>query len=97
MILTISVLVKVGEFLWKLREKKEALSESSVGKLTEAVEQNTFATKHLDLRLSSLEKSLSELPKFKTDIRRFYIAVKALAGDKWPEIRKAIMEENELL
>ncbi len=93
-ILTIQLLVKLGEFLWHLQMKKETLSEAAIKKLTQAVEENTFAAKHLDMRINSLEKALGDLPKFKTDIRRFYTAVKSLAGDKWPAIKKEILEDD---
>jgi hypothetical protein len=93
-LLTIQILVKVGEFLWDVKKEKEALSDNSVQLLTKAVEENTTATKHLDSRLGNLEKSVSELPKFKTDIRRFYAAIKEVAGDKWPAIRDEIMKDD---
>lgn len=93
-LLTLMVLLKVAEFLWNLREKKESMSEAAIKNLTQAVEANTKATQHLDGRLQFLEKSLSELPKFKTDIRRFYAAIKEVAGDKWPRIRDEIMKDE---
>jgi len=86
--LTIMVLLKVGEFLWSLREKKDTLSETSIKNLTEAV-------KHLDARLEGFERSIADLPKFKMDMRRFYAAIKAIAGpDKWPGIREEIMKDD---
>ncbi len=93
-ILTLSVFLKVGEFLWALREKKETLSESAIKDLTIAVQQNTAATQHLDRRLEKLEGVAAELPKFKTDIRRFYAAIKEVAGDKWPRIRDEILRDD---
>lgn len=86
-ILTAHLLVKVGEFLWRFKEKKDSLSESAVKDLTKAVDA-------LTLRLSAIEPVLSELPKIKKDLRRFYAAVKALSGEKWPDIRKEILEDD---
>jgi uncharacterized coiled-coil protein SlyX len=88
-VLLLLVLMKVGEFLWKMKEKKESLSEKAIERLSHAVVENTAAIKHLEM-------SLGELPKFKTDIRRFYAALKILAGDEWVQIRKEIMEEGDL-
>lgn len=93
-ILTLSILLRVAEFLWSLREKKDNLSEASIKSLTLAMQENTQAMRHLDLRLGALEKSVGELPKFKTDIRRFYTAIKEVAGDRWPRIRDEIMKDD---
>lgn len=91
---TLSVLLRVSEFLWKLREKKESISETAIQDLTVAVRQNTAATQHLDRRLEKLEGMASDMPKFKTDIRRFYAAIKEVAGEKWPKIRDEIMKDE---
>ncbi len=88
------VLLKVGEFLWKLREKKESLSEAAVKDLTKAVQANTAATQHLENRLQHLEKLVTDVPKFKTDLRRFYTALKELAGSEWPRIRDEILKDD---
>lgn len=93
-ILTLSVLLRVGEFIWGLREKKDSISEASIERLTKAVEENTHATRHLDHRLKDLEKAVQEFPKFKTDIRRFYAAIKEVAGEKWPRVRDEIMKDD---
>jgi hypothetical protein len=93
-ILTISVLVRVAEFVWGLREKKDSLSETTITKLTVAMQENTLAVKHLDCRLETLERSVSDLPKIKTDLRRFYSALKSLSGDRWPAIRDEIMKDD---
>lgn len=39
---------------------------------------------------------ISEVKKLRKDLRRFYTAIKLLAGEKWPEIRKELMEEDDL-
>lgn len=93
-LLTLQVLIKVGEFLWKLREKKDSMSEDSIERLTKALEETAFSVRHLDQRIADLEESLAELPKFKQDLRRSFMALKSIAGGKWPSIRKDIMEEE---
>jgi hypothetical protein len=93
-LLTIMVLIKVGEFVWALREKKESLSEAAVADLTKAMQQNTVAVQFLEHRLQAIENSIVEVPKLKTDLRRFYCALKSLAGEKWGTIRDEIMRDD---
>ncbi len=93
-ILTLGILLRVGEFLWGLREKKDTLSEASIKELTKAVQASTAAMNHLERRLEHLEKAVADLPKFKTDMRRFYSGLKEVAGDKWPKIRDEIMKDD---
>jgi hypothetical protein len=93
-LLTIFILMKVGEFVWAILKEKRALSEDSVKKLTKAVEDNTIASRHLEDRLKALEQSAADLPKFKTDVRRFYAAIKEVAGDRWPQIRDEILKDE---
>ncbi len=93
-LITIQILVKAGEILWNVKKEKDAISKSEVQKLTGAVVDLTAATTHLDCRLEKIEISVSEFPKFKTDQRRFYAAIKELAGDKWPQIRDEILKDD---
>lgn len=94
-LLTLMIFLKVGEFLWALQKKKESLSESTTRDLISAVQANTVATQHLDQRLKHLEKAISDVPKLKTDMRRFYIALKEVAGPvQWPRIRDEFMKDD---
>lgn len=94
-LLTIMILIKVAEFLWKLREKRETVSEQAIKALTKAVQENTIANQFLELRMKTLEGTISEVPKMRNDLRRFYAAIKELAGpDKWLEIRDQIMKDD---
>jgi len=93
-LLTLMVLIRVGEFVWKLQQKKEQLSEKTVGDLTRAVQENTVETKTLGQRIVHLEGALGEVTKLKTDVRRFYSAIKELAGDRWPAIRDEITKDG---
>lgn len=87
----------MGEFLWKLKEKKDSASESAIEELTKVVRESTLATQALDTKIQTLEHTLSELPKLKLDMKRFFIAVKTVAGEQWPEIRREMMEEEKTL
>lgn len=89
-----SFIRSIVEFLWKIQKKKESASESAIKELTDVVKKNTQATEHLDQRLCDVEGTFSELPKLKQDMRKFYLAVKLLSGDKWAQIRKDIEDET---
>lgn len=93
-LLTLMVLVRVGEFVWKILQKREELSEKTVRDLTQAVVDNTAETKSLGQRIVHLETSLGEVGKLKLDVRRSYAAIRQLAGDRWPAIRDEIMKDG---
>jgi hypothetical protein len=92
--LTLFVLLKIGEFLWQLRQKKETATDAAILNLTVAVKENTDSHKQLQCEVKRLETMISELPKFKTDVRRFYAAIKFVAGERWPEIRDEILKDE---
>lgn len=93
-LLALHFLVKVGEFLWHLKEKKDTVTETGIENLSAAVQLNTAASEKLEHRIKNLEHTISDVTKVKLDLRRLYIAVKNIAGDKWPVIRKEIMDEE---
>lgn len=93
-LLTLMIFLKVGEFLWHLKEVRENISEQTTKELIAAVQQNTVATQLLEHRLLVMEEAISEVPKLKTDLRRFYSAIKEIAGDKWPAIRDEIVKDG---
>lgn len=89
-LLSVQLVFKVGEFLWKIKEKKDSASEAAIRELTEVVKQNTLALEHFESKLENVEKLLSEFPKIKLDIRRFYQAIKMISGDEWEKVKKEI-------
>jgi hypothetical protein len=86
-ILTAHLLFKVVEFLWSIKEKRDQLSEATVSELVKTVQR-------LDATLHEIKGQLSDLPKFKKDMNRCWAAVKEIAGDKWPAIRRVVMDEE---
>jgi hypothetical protein len=94
-ITTLQLLTRVGEFLWKMKEKKDQLSEAGVQKLTNTVDANTKAIEKLETTFSTLAETLSKVPKHDVDLKRLFSAVKIVAGDRWTKIRKEIMDEHE--
>lgn len=96
-ILTLHLFFKIVEFLQQMQRKKESANDQAIKDLTKAVQENTQATEKLGLRLNEIEKLITELPKLKLDLRRFYSAIKLVAGDKWPQIRDEILKDEEAL
>lgn len=87
-LLTIMVLLEVGKFLWSIQQKKESVSEATLTQLAANSRELTLALRLLESRLKSMEQLLGDLPKMKTDLQRFYTAMKEIAGEKWPAIRE---------
>ena len=79
-------IMQVLKFVWDIVKKKQDHSEDTM-------KYNTVAVQTLTASLDKLKEQISEIPKMKTDIKRSFTAHKIIAGDKWPEIRKEIMEE----
>lgn len=93
-LLALGLIIRLIEFLWKIKEQKDKLSESSITDLTNAMKGNTIAIEHLDVRFQGLERTISDFPKLRNDMRRLYSAIKELAGDRWPKIRDEIMKDD---
>lgn len=91
-LLALNLVARVGEFLWKLKEKKDSATEKGIESLTLAVNLNTKAAEDLKDRIIALEGAVGDVTKVKLDIRRAFFAIKAIAGDNWPEIRKEMMD-----
>lgn len=82
---TILILVEVAKFYVRHRQQRESTLEDTIKALTKA-------TVSLENRLGAIEKSTSDVPKLREDLRKFYSAIKTIAGDKWPQIRDDLKE-----
>jgi len=47
-----------------------------------------------DITEISVTELKAEIIKLRTDLRRYYAAIKLIAKDEWPKIREEIMDEN---
>jgi hypothetical protein len=96
--ITFTLIINSGiglfKFVWNLFQKKGELSEKSITDLTVALQNNTQSVKQLEHRIVEAEKMISELPKLKNDLRRLFIAMKIVSGEKWADIYKIIKEEE---
>lgn len=95
-ILALQLIVRVGEFAWGFVKKKNELSEQSINRLSNSIELNTKAVEKLEYRIIEAEQTISEIPKFKQDLRRLFSAVKRIAGDDWNDIRKEILDDERI-
>lgn len=86
-ILTLLVLVRVGEFLWKLREKKDSASDIALRSIAERLEE-------IEDHIEDMRHTVADIPKLRLDLRRFYSALKTLSGEKWSAIRDEIMKDD---
>lgn len=86
-LLTLYILLQVVKFVYDLKEEKQSVSEKTT-------KENTDAIRDLTLKMASIQDLIAEFPKHKKDVKRFYIAIKSLAGDKWSAIRDEILEDD---
>lgn len=100
-VLALHFFLKLGQFAFKVFEKKEELKETtinnlrnSIDNLTTAIATNIEATHRLEERMRSVEGGVSEFTKVKTNVRQAFAALKFLAGDDWPRIKKEIIEDQ---
>ncbi len=94
LILALHLLVKLGEFVFELFKKKNELTEKNIDNLISALSMNTESLHRLEERMRSVETQLTEASKLKIDIRMLFAAIKSVAGERWPDIRKSIAEDD---
>ena len=88
--LTLMVILKVGEILFKMQVRKSESSEETLKANTEALRDMTFALKNVDQRLILAEAILKKLD---LDLRRAFAAIRLTAGDKWTAISEQIQKD----
>lgn len=74
------LVLKIGEMIWSYFRNRDA----SLADLKCALEKNTIT-------MAAIQ---NDLKKFKHDLRRAFIAIKHVSGDKWPEIVKEFEDLN---
>ncbi len=86
-ILTLHVFLIIAKFIFELARKKTE-------DYTNALKTTSDSIQKMESRIMTVERDLNEVLKFRQDFRRLFTAIKVLAGDKWPEVRKKIMEDD---
>jgi hypothetical protein len=93
-LLALNLIMRIGEFVFKLIEKKSHGTDTQIKEITMALTQNTDAVREVRVHLSVIQQELLEVKKFKSDSDMLFTAIKVIAGEKWPEVRKAIQEDR---
>lgn len=93
-VLCFHLLLRLGTLVYEIFRKKTESSERNVENLTTALRLTTEGLSKIETRMTVLERDLNEVLKFRQDFRRLFAAVKAIAGDRWPDIRKTIVDED---
>jgi hypothetical protein len=57
-------------------------------------EKKTELMGKLEPRLMAIERDMNEILKFRKDFNNLFMALKYVAGDKWPEIREKIKQDS---
>lgn len=87
LVLGLHLIVKVGEFAYKLFQKKSAAMEKNVEAMSRTL-------KGLEVRQMAVERDLNTILKFRNDFNKLFSALKFLAGDKWPEIHEKLKHDH---
>ncbi len=91
-ILCLHLVLKLAQFLYEMARKKNELSERNIESLSNSLKTAIDSIQSTNSRLAAVERDLNEVLKFKLDFRRLFSAVKYIAGDKWPEAKKAMKD-----
>ena len=76
------VILKLGEVIWNAWRAKEKVTEDSIKELKLALEKSSRENITL----------INDMHKLRVDVKRCFIALKHLSGDKWPEISNKFTE-----
>jgi hypothetical protein len=90
----IHIVISVGKLLFEIFKKKEEKSDRNLNEVSLALQQNTNAVRELRIQLGILEREISEIQKYKLNVNRLFAAVKIMAGPKWQDIKKEIVDDD---
>lgn len=94
-VLGLQLVARIGEFVFKLLTHKSKTTDSQITKIDLSLTQNTQALRDLRIQIGILEREIAEIDRFRSDLQKIFAIVKALAGKRWVEIKKAV--ENDSL
>lgn len=93
-VFSLHLVAKLAHWIWDYNNNKHDVTEEAIDNLTKALATNLSAIHSLEERMRSTENQFQEFNKFKIDLRLLIQAIKELAGDRWQDIRKIIMEDK---
>jgi hypothetical protein len=80
------VLLKIGELVWNYAKERNKVTTDTLTAHTVALEKNT----------TQLITTQIDVKKLRVDMRHAFLALKEIAGNKWPVIAEKIEASNRL-
>lgn len=77
-----NVLSRIVQGIWAFARRNMGPTREQFNSLTEALNKNNVA----------LDGQKLTVAKMASDLRRIYIFLKVIAGDRWPDIRRKVEE-----
>lgn len=97
-ILGLHLLVNVAKillrFFVKEQEKEKVNYDYQITKIDLTLTQVNESVRDLRVQLGMLERELADVGKFKSDSQALFSAIKFMAGEDWPSVRKAIDDDR---
>lgn len=93
----IYMVFKVFTFVYEIIKEKQKDAEKDTTNLEDLLAKNITVVRQLESDIKMVQDTLAQIPKLQKDLRRYYTAIKYLAGNDWPTISKVIVEEEEFL
>ncbi len=81
--LALHLLLSMGKLAFEVIKKKGEISERALEGLGK-----------IEARMMAVERDLNEILKFRQDFNRLFSAVKELAGERWGDVKKKILEDS---
>lgn len=85
--LCLHFLLKICDLFFTAYKTRNAVTEKSL-------QENSVILIKLETRFKTLEHELSDVLKMRKDFNRIFRGIRALSGDRWPAIRKEIMQDE---
>ena len=92
-VLVLNLVVSIGKFFVQALAKKSESNDHHITKIDMTLGQVNESVKELRLQIGHLDRELVEVRKFKSDSQKLFSAIKILAGEDWPKVRKGIEDD----
>lgn len=87
-VFSLRVVMETIKFGWSLVKKKSEITDKSIDRLEHSIDE-------LKAEITCLNAEIVALNKIKVDLRRNFEVLRTLAGTKWDEIMKAILDKEK--
>jgi len=93
-LLALKSVIELGKFTYNIFKTKADVSEKTVRQLSLSLDMNTKSLDKMSEKMIQFETKLAKMAKMELDLRRTFFALKEVAGDKWPDIKKKILDDQ---